>query len=124
MLYYSILQYNNITYLLVTSYYYYYYQYGDTTHTFVERTRFTGKFLPGYEEPLYDDCLLASLYVINYYQGYRLIAIQYYFSPSGHLEFIDHIVGNQPENEMANVAGWYEKMLQFHRFWSIDDDLV
>ena len=46
-----------------------------------------------------------------------------YRPPIG-LEFIDHVVGNQPENDMSSIASWYEKMLQFHRFWSIDDDLV
>jgi len=38
------------------------------------------------------------------------------------LQFVDHIVGNQPDLEMTNIADWYEKTLQFHRFWSIDDD--
>jgi 4-hydroxyphenylpyruvate dioxygenase len=40
------------------------------------------------------------------------------------LDFIDHIVGNQPENGMTSIAEWYEKTLQFHRFWSIDDDMI
>ena len=35
--------------------------------------------------------------------------------------FIDHIVGNQPDDEMMTAAQWYEKNLMFHRFWSIDD---
>lgn len=34
---------------------------------------------------------------------------------------IDHIVGNQPDQEMVPVADWYEKNLMFHRFWSVDD---
>ncbi len=25
---------------------------------------------------------------------------------------------------MSDIADYYEKTLQFHRFWSIDDDLV
>ncbi|PAV80538.1 hypothetical protein WR25_11391 [Diploscapter pachys] len=40
------------------------------------------------------------------------------------LNFLDHCVGNQPDLEMENAAGWYEKMLQFHRFWSVDDSMI
>uniref|UniRef100_A0A6Q2X0N6 4-hydroxyphenylpyruvate dioxygenase n=1 Tax=Esox lucius TaxID=8010 RepID=A0A6Q2X0N6_ESOLU len=71
--------------------------YGDTTHTFVERTAYNGLFLPGFRPPLHRDPLLAKL-------------------PSGLLDFIDHVVGNQPDDEMV-----YQKNLLFHRFWSVDD---
>ncbi len=37
---------------------------------------------------------------------------------------IDHCVGNQPDMEMEPVASWYEKMLDFHRFWSVDDTMM
>jgi 4-hydroxyphenylpyruvate dioxygenase len=40
------------------------------------------------------------------------------------LLFIDHCVGNQPDGEMEAAASWYEKMLDFHRFWSIDDKML
>lgn len=40
------------------------------------------------------------------------------------LNFIDHCVGNQPDNEMEITAQWYEKKLQFHRFWSVDDSQI
>ncbi|RMX50996.1 hypothetical protein pdam_00013906, partial [Pocillopora damicornis] len=76
--------------------------YGDTTHTFVERKGFSGLFLPGYKPPITKDCLLPKL-------------------PPGLLCFIDHVVGNQPEDGMVSTAEWYEKNLQFHRFWSVDD---
>ncbi|KAF7669001.1 hypothetical protein LDENG_00262250 [Lucifuga dentata] len=76
--------------------------YGDTTHTFVERTGYSGLFLPGFNPPLFKDPLLAKL-------------------PSGNLNFIDHIVGNQPDNEMVPVVEWYQRNLLFHRFWSVDD---
>ncbi|XP_067050334.1 4-hydroxyphenylpyruvate dioxygenase-like [Acropora muricata] len=79
--------------------------YGDTTHTFVERKGYNGLFLPGYKSPISEDCYLAKL-------------------PPGNLNFIDHVVGNQPENEMVSIAEWYEKNLQFHRFWSVDDKQV
>ncbi len=38
--------------------------------------------------------------------------------------FIDHIVGNQPDDEMVPVTQWYENALQFHRFWSVDDKMI
>nr|XP_020446082.1 4-hydroxyphenylpyruvate dioxygenase-like [Monopterus albus] len=76
--------------------------YGDTTHTLVERTGYSGLFLPGFHPPLFKDPLLAKL-------------------PSGKLDFIDHVVGNQPDNEMVPVVEWYQRNLLFHRFWSVDD---
>lgn len=79
--------------------------YGDTTHTFVERKGYNGLFLPGFKSPIYKDNLLPTLPPIN-------------------LKFIDHVVGNQPDGVMVPVADWYEKVLQFHRFWSVDDSQV
>jgi len=79
--------------------------YGDTTHTFVERSGYKGLFLPGYKAPLYKDELLANL-------------------PAPEIYNIDHIVGNQPELTMDDAAGWYEKNLLFHRFWSVDDSQI
>uniref|UniRef100_A0A672YL83 4-hydroxyphenylpyruvate dioxygenase n=1 Tax=Sphaeramia orbicularis TaxID=375764 RepID=A0A672YL83_9TELE len=76
--------------------------YGDTTHTFVERTGYKGLFLPGFHPPLFKDPLLNKL-------------------PSGKLNFIDHVVGNQPDDEMVPVVEWYQRNLLFHRFWSVDD---
>ncbi|XP_065892212.1 4-hydroxyphenylpyruvate dioxygenase-like [Dysidea avara] len=79
--------------------------YGDTTHTLIERSKYHGRFLPGFGEPLFWDPLLKTL-------------------PPCKLDFIDHVVGNQGDSEMVPVAEWYEKNLQFHRFWSIDDSLM
>ncbi|XP_047484460.1 4-hydroxyphenylpyruvate dioxygenase-like isoform X3 [Penaeus chinensis] len=80
--------------------------YGDTTHTFVERGKYKGLFLPGFHSPLTGpDPLLSKLPAIG-------------------LDFIDHIVGNQPNLEMENTASWYEKHLMFHRFWSVDDTQI
>lgn len=76
--------------------------YGDTTHTFVERTGYSGLFLPGFHPPLFNDPALARL-------------------PDGKLNFIDHVVGNQPDEEMVPVVEWYRRNLLFHRFWSVDD---
>uniref|UniRef100_A0A6Q2X014 4-hydroxyphenylpyruvate dioxygenase n=1 Tax=Esox lucius TaxID=8010 RepID=A0A6Q2X014_ESOLU len=44
--------------------------------------------------------------------------------PPGLLHFIDHIVGNQPDDAMVPVSDWYQKCLLFHRFWSIDDKQI
>ncbi|XP_077571645.1 4-hydroxyphenylpyruvate dioxygenase-like [Stigmatopora nigra] len=76
--------------------------YGDTTHTFVERSGYSGLFLPGFHPPLFKDPLLATL-------------------AEAKLNFIDHVVGNQPEDEMLPVVEWYRRNLLFHRFWSVDD---
>ncbi|XP_039965337.1 4-hydroxyphenylpyruvate dioxygenase isoform X1 [Bactrocera tryoni] len=78
--------------------------YGDTTHTFVDRTKYNGKFLPGFLTPPVDNLL----------QGL----------PATKLDFIDHVVGNQPDLQMESVAAWYERVLQFHRFWSVDDSQI
>lgn len=40
------------------------------------------------------------------------------------LRFVDHCVGNQPDDEMESVTQWYEKVLHFHRFWSVDDSQI
>uniref|UniRef100_A0A0N8ETK4 4-hydroxyphenylpyruvate dioxygenase n=1 Tax=Heterocephalus glaber TaxID=10181 RepID=A0A0N8ETK4_HETGA len=79
--------------------------YGDTTHTLVEKMSFSGSFLPGFEAPRVKDSLLSKL-------------------PSCGLETIDHIVGNQPDQEMVSASEWYLRNLQFHRFWSVDDSQV
>ena len=79
--------------------------YGDTIHTFVQRVDYTGLFLP----------------------GFRAHHLTEKFNPvmgPTHLELIDHCVGNQPDLEMEPVASWYEKMLDFHRFWSVDDTMM
>ena len=78
--------------------------YGDTTHTFVERKNYRGPFLPGFRS-VPKDVLSAHL-------------------PPAKLDFIDHVVGNQPDLQMESVAAWYERILQFHRFWSVDDSQI
>ena len=79
--------------------------YGDTIHTFVQRDAYKGLFMPGFrahhlKEPFND------------------------MAPTPEFICIDHVVGNQPEFEMEPVAEWYEKYLDFHRFWSVDDSMV
>ncbi|EME44291.1 hypothetical protein DOTSEDRAFT_71953 [Dothistroma septosporum NZE10] len=77
--------------------------YGDTTHTFITRTTYTGAFLPGYRASTAKDPVNAYLPPIN-------------------LEAIDHCVGNQGWDEMDDACSFYERCLGFHRFWSVDDN--
>jgi len=79
--------------------------YGDTIHTFVERRDYKGVFLPGFKPHFLTEKLNKLV-------------------PVPHVDFIDHCVGNQPDMEMEPVAEWYEKMLDFHRFWSVDDTML
>jgi len=79
--------------------------YGDTTHTFVERKGYNGFFLPGFVKSDENDPLVKLTGDIK-------------------LDFIDHVVGNQPDLQMVPVVEWYEKNLDFHRFWSVDDKMI
>ncbi|CAI6333896.1 unnamed protein product [Periconia digitata] len=79
--------------------------YGDTTHTLIQKESYTGIFLPGYQAnttPSSVDALTK-------------------FLPPVTLSHIDHCVGNQDWDEMENICDYYEKVLGFHRFWSVDD---
>ncbi|KND00084.1 4-hydroxyphenylpyruvate dioxygenase [Spizellomyces punctatus DAOM BR117] len=78
--------------------------YGDVEHTFVERTKYNGPFLPGFVTPPVDPIVS--------------------FLPPTNLLKIDHIVGNQPDNEMVSACDLYERTLDFHRFWSVDDSQI
>jgi 4-hydroxyphenylpyruvate dioxygenase len=80
--------------------------YGDTTHTLVDRSGYKGLFLPGYKP--------------HYQQNDPIIQLL----PKSNLNFIDHVVGNQPDLMMEPVADWYVKCLMFHRFWSVDDSQI
>lgn len=71
----------------------------------MERKGYSGRFLPGYQKPIEEDALLKLL-------------------PPTKLDFIDHCVGNQPDLQMEDAVEWYEKNLQFHRFWSVDDSQI
>lgn len=79
--------------------------YGDTIHTFVEAKGYTGCHLPGFRAVTESDPLSK-------------------ITPSPRLAFIDHVVANQPEDEMESVCAWYTEMLGFERFWSVDDKQV
>jgi 4-hydroxyphenylpyruvate dioxygenase len=79
--------------------------YGDTIHTLVQRVDYKGPFLPGYRAHHLKDPINKAI-------------------PVPQLVKIDHVVGNQPDNEMTPTAEWYEKYLDFHRFWSVDDTIL
>ncbi len=72
--------------------------YGDTIHTFVDRSKYRGVFLPGYE-PVEKDIIC------------RPVALQ----------FVDHVVGNVEDHQMNRWVEYYERVFGFHRFWSVDD---
>jgi 4-hydroxyphenylpyruvate dioxygenase len=72
--------------------------YGDTIHTFVQRDQYEGIFIPGFEK----------------------FTSRLKTKPVG-LNFVDHFVGNQPQDQMAKIAEWYESKLGFKRFWTADD---
>ena len=40
------------------------------------------------------------------------------------LAFVDHVVGNQPDLAMVAATEYYERVLGFHRFWSVDDKVM
>ncbi|MGH9586742.1 MAG: 4-hydroxyphenylpyruvate dioxygenase family protein, partial [Acidobacteriaceae bacterium] len=72
--------------------------YGDTIHTFVERTNYDGVFLPGFRaEP--EDKLAR---------------------PTG-LLYIDHMVGNVGWNEMNRWVEFYAKVMGFSLYQHFDD---
>jgi len=79
--------------------------YGNVVHTFVERSNYKGVYLPGYRAVTEQDPFAT-------------------FTPSPNLSFVDHVVGNQPDNAMVPLVEWYEKTLDFHRFWSVDDKMI
>jgi 4-hydroxyphenylpyruvate dioxygenase len=37
---------------------------------------------------------------------------------------IDHVVSNQGDLQMLPTVEWYERILGFHRFWSVDENTI
>jgi 4-hydroxyphenylpyruvate dioxygenase len=77
------------------------YTYGETVHMFVERKKYDGPFLPGFEKWVSD----------------------YNPTPVG-LKFIDHMVGNVGWGEMNQWVKWYEDVMGFVNFLSFDDKQI
>jgi 4-hydroxyphenylpyruvate dioxygenase len=72
--------------------------YGETVHVFVERSNYSGPFLP----------------------GYRIWDPYYKADPLG-LKYIDHMVGNVGWNEMNKWVEFYAKVMGFAQLISFDD---
>ena len=72
--------------------------YGETVHIFVERSEYSGAFLPGYRawDPFYKPESLG-------------------------LKYIDHMVGNVGWNEMNKWCEFYAKVMGFAQLVSFDD---
>lgn len=79
--------------------------YNETIHTFVERKNYKGFFMPGFVKHPMKEVFNNEDNVIR-------------------VDFIDHIVGNLPVGDMEPTVQWYETMLDFHRFWSVDDSIM
>jgi 4-hydroxyphenylpyruvate dioxygenase len=72
--------------------------YGDTIHTFVERSSYSGPFLP----------------------GYRAVTEDLVARPTG-LIHIDHMVGNVGWHEMEEWVQFYSKVMGFSLYQHFDD---
>ncbi|MBL7770665.1 MAG: 4-hydroxyphenylpyruvate dioxygenase [Flavipsychrobacter sp.] len=72
--------------------------YGDTVHLFIERTNYSGPFLPGY-------------------QAWKS---EYNPTETG-LLYVDHCVGNVGWNQMEKWVGFYENVMGFRNILSFDD---
>ena len=73
--------------------------YGDTVHIFVERTHYTGPFMPGFRE----------------------WKSEYNPAPTG-LLYVDHCVGNVGWNQMNPWVKFYEDVMGFRNILSFDDN--
>ena len=82
--------------------------YGDTVHTFVDRSNYSGTFLPGYE-PLTDE------------GGDKLYARD--FGDVG-LEFVDHVVCNVELGGMDEWARYYAEIMGFAQLKHFDDEAI
>ncbi|XXG97118.1 60S ribosomal protein L27B [Hypoxylon texense] len=78
--------------------------YGDTTHTLISRRGYAGPFLPGFAARAPPPSSVAL--------------------PPVELARIDHCVGNQSWGDMVAACEFYERCLDFHRFWSVDDNQI
>ena len=79
--------------------------YGDTIHSFVQRNEYRGAFLPGYRAVTKVDPLAT-------------------ITPPVGLDFIDHVVGNMPNEGMLPAVEWYERVLQVRRSASMHASLL
>jgi 4-hydroxyphenylpyruvate dioxygenase len=73
--------------------------YGDTIHTFVERSRYQGPFLPGF-----------------------VARRPAFAAPPVGLHYVDHCVGNVGWGEMNQWVDFYEKVMGFRLLVTFDDE--
>ncbi|KAJ5495022.1 4-hydroxyphenylpyruvate dioxygenase 2, partial [Penicillium diatomitis] len=76
--------------------------FGDTIHTLINRSTYDGSFLPGFKTVNQPNPLQQHLPKVDVIE-------------------IDHCVGNQPWNWLESIVQYYEKALNFHRYWTVDD---
>lgn len=79
--------------------------FGDVTHTLIERNYDydQGRFLPGFTKP-----------------SLEIAPALAHLDPIGIIR-TDHIVGQFPPNKLEQMTEWYAKVLDFDRFWSVDE---
>ncbi len=75
--------------------------YDDTVHSLVQRVDYTGPFLPGFQKATLTEPFNE---LIDRPKAF----------------WIDHIAHNMMDCDMEPTAEWYEKMLEFHQFYSVD----
>ncbi len=76
--------------------------YGETVHTFLDRSRYAGPFAPGFES----STLARPV------------------GPDVGLTAIDHIVGNVEEGELERWVGYYQQVLGFGQLVHFSDDAI
>jgi 4-hydroxyphenylpyruvate dioxygenase len=76
--------------------------YGETVHTFLDRSRYSGPFAPRFEES----------------------PLRRPVGPEVGLTRIDHIVGNVEEGELERWVGYYEQVLGFDQLVHFSDDAI
>jgi 4-hydroxyphenylpyruvate dioxygenase len=85
--------------------------YGDTRHTLIDRSRYTGPFLPGFVErkPLID----------------RSAAIEAGIEPKRYFQAVDHVVGNVELGKMDEWVQFYQRVMGFTNMAEfIGDDIA
>lgn len=82
--------------------------FGDVTHTFIERNYEYDQaiFLPGYDKPSLE--LAPALKSL----------------PPMRVLSADHIVGQFPPNKLNEITDWYCRVLNFKRYWSVDEKQI
>src|SRR5439155_8292732 len=76
--------------------------YGETVHTFLDRSRYEGPFAPQFE----DSPLPSPL------------------GPAVGIERIDHVVANVEEGTLEHWVGYYEQVLGFDQLVHFSDDAI